>query len=210
MKKLVTLGVFQRVTMYDYQAMCQAEESDNSSSNIILSPYHAAVTLVRWILAELAMFLLEFNVRVSWSYEHIVSAERPKRQDKLQPCHRQYPTFWAELSMQETSGSIDCGDCERQFVVQKVPDSNLLLLLVDTRCPCDQVPHLLLKHTKIRQNESQRCQKLQSQKLRRRPDTCYAFHPDEKPAECVGTSTAVPSLLLLTTLYLLASQLSSL
>uniref|UniRef100_A0A8C4NJ64 Calcium channel, voltage dependent, alpha2/delta subunit 3 n=1 Tax=Eptatretus burgeri TaxID=7764 RepID=A0A8C4NJ64_EPTBU len=150
MTKLVTLGIFQRVTMYDYQAMCQAEESENSSSNIILSPYRAAVTLIRWILAELAMFLLEFNFRVSWSYEHIVSAQRPKRQDKLQPCHKQYPTFWAELSMQETTGSIDCGDCERQFVVQKVPDSNLLLLLVDTRCPCDQVPHLLLKQTEIR------------------------------------------------------------
>uniref|UniRef100_G1QQM4 Voltage-dependent calcium channel alpha-2/delta subunit conserved region domain-containing protein n=1 Tax=Nomascus leucogenys TaxID=61853 RepID=G1QQM4_NOMLE len=48
-------------------------------------------------------------------------------------------------------------------------------------------------------NASVKCDRMRSQKLRRRPDSCHAFHPEENAQDCGGasdTSASLPLLLL--------------
>ncbi|CAN0072811.1 unnamed protein product, partial [Lampetra planeri] len=138
MKKLVTMGIFQRVMLYDFQAMCRLVP-DSHSSRAALGPYQSLSALVKWLITELTMLLLEFTLSGPWSPEHAATAQKVRRQDLLQPCHKQYPAFSAAPTLKENSGAIDCGDCERMFVIQQVPGSNLLLLVVDTECRCDNM-----------------------------------------------------------------------
>ncbi|POI32700.1 hypothetical protein CIB84_003548 [Bambusicola thoracicus] len=35
-------------------------------------------------------------------------------------------------------------------------------------------------------NESLKCERLKSQKIRRRPESCHGFHPEENARECGG------------------------
>nr|XP_032828373.1 voltage-dependent calcium channel subunit alpha-2/delta-3-like isoform X1 [Petromyzon marinus] len=210
MKKLLTMGIFQRVTLYDFQAMCRlVPDSHSSRAGLsVPTPYQSLSALVKWLITELAMLVLEFNLSGLWRPEHAATAQKVRRQDLLQPCHKQYPAFSAAPTLKENSGVIDCGDCERMFVIQQVPGSNLLLLVVDTECRCDNMFRMGLHPVEIKQNESSRCERLRSQKLRRRPDQCYAFHSEEDAAECGGAARpGVWASTLLTTLALTSTAL---
>uniref|UniRef100_A0A8C3TAB6 Calcium voltage-gated channel auxiliary subunit alpha2delta 4 n=1 Tax=Chelydra serpentina TaxID=8475 RepID=A0A8C3TAB6_CHESE len=109
-----------------------------------------------------------------------IAAHKHKKHDMLQPCDTEYPVFVYENTIKETNGLIECGDCQKMFVAQQIANSNLLLLVTDAACDCSVFPPVLLeaKEVKYILLLSQRCDRMRSQKLRRRPDTCHAFHPE--------------------------------
>lgn len=82
--------------------------------------------------------------------------------------------------------------CERPFSVQKIPHSNLILLVVDTLCPCGS------KQLDIEPQEvpggSGACgiRRLAREKLaRKRPATCINYHPEETEIQQCGKATSV-------------------
>lgn len=82
--------------------------------------------------------------------------------------------------------------CERPFSVQKIPHSNLILLVVDTLCPCGS------KQLDIEPQEvpggSGACgsRRFGREKLaRKRPTTCISYHPEEIEIQQCGKATSV-------------------
>ncbi|XP_055382086.1 voltage-dependent calcium channel subunit alpha-2/delta-3 isoform X2 [Condylostylus longicornis] len=81
--------------------------------------------------------------------------------------------------------------CERPFSVQKIPHSNLILLVVDTLCPCGS------KQLDIEPIEtpggigacSTRRQTLEKEK-RMRPKTCINYHPEEIEIQQCGRGSS--------------------
>ncbi|CAH2050688.1 unnamed protein product, partial [Iphiclides podalirius] len=66
--------------------------------------------------------------------------------------------------------------CERPFSVQKIPHSNLILLVVDTLCPCGA------KRLDVRAREAPAravCRRHAPSAHRRRPRLCVSYHPEE-------------------------------
>ncbi|RVE51074.1 hypothetical protein evm_004217 [Chilo suppressalis] len=66
--------------------------------------------------------------------------------------------------------------CERPFSVQKIPHSNLILLVVDTLCPCGA------KRLDVRPREAApraACRRAPPRAHRRRPRHCLSYHPEE-------------------------------
>ncbi|KAL0901338.1 hypothetical protein ABMA27_006618 [Loxostege sticticalis] len=66
--------------------------------------------------------------------------------------------------------------CERPFSVQKIPHSNLILLVVDTLCPCGA------KRLDVRAREAPAraaCRRRPARAHRRRPHHCVSYHPEE-------------------------------
>ncbi|XP_075214887.1 voltage-dependent calcium channel subunit stolid [Lycorma delicatula] len=82
--------------------------------------------------------------------------------------------------------------CERPFSVQKIPRSNLILLVVDTLCPCGN-KHLSIEPQEVQPDEtSQACQSPREHDLyRRRPSKCINYHPEEIAIKQCGGSSAV-------------------
>uniref|UniRef100_A0A8C4YI84 Calcium voltage-gated channel auxiliary subunit alpha2delta 4 n=1 Tax=Gopherus evgoodei TaxID=1825980 RepID=A0A8C4YI84_9SAUR len=170
---------FLLVTMYDYQAMCKMPYHHHSGAQPLLS--------VRISL----QFLLEFNICGFWHSDSLADAHKHKKHDMLQPCDTEYPVFVYENTIRETNGLIECGDCQKMFVAQQIANSNLLLLVTDAACDCSCVRDLTvfclccfcpyLNAVDLNgntHNASVKCDRMRSQKLRRRPDTCHAFHPE--------------------------------
>ncbi|XP_047984484.1 voltage-dependent calcium channel subunit alpha-2/delta-3 isoform X2 [Leguminivora glycinivorella] len=88
--------------------------------------------------------------------------------------------------------------CERPFSVQKIPHSNLILLVVDTLCPCGA------KRLDVRAREAPPrtvCRRHPAHATRRRPRHCVSYHPEEiEILSCGrGSSTRAPWALLLAT-----------
>uniref|UniRef100_A0A8C2U872 Calcium voltage-gated channel auxiliary subunit alpha2delta 4 n=1 Tax=Coturnix japonica TaxID=93934 RepID=A0A8C2U872_COTJA len=168
MTQLLNMGMFRRVTMYDYQAMCKVPYHHHSGARPLLS-------------VRISLFLLEFNMSSFWHSDNVADAHRHKKHDTLQPCDTEYPVFVYEPAIKETNGLIECGDCQKMFVAQQIASSNLLLLVTDATCDCSIFPPVLPAH-----NASVKCDRMRSQKLRRRPDTCHAFHPEVQLWDCRG------------------------
>uniref|UniRef100_A0A8B9CJ10 Calcium voltage-gated channel auxiliary subunit alpha2delta 4 n=1 Tax=Anser brachyrhynchus TaxID=132585 RepID=A0A8B9CJ10_9AVES len=172
-----------RVTMYDYQAMCKIPYHHHSGARPLLS-------------VRISLFLLEFNMSSFWHSDNLADAHKHKKHDTLQPCDTEYPVFVYEPAIKETNGLIECGDCQKMFVAQQIASSNLLLLVTDAACDCNIFPPVLLDAKEVKYILLL-CDRMRSQKLRRRPDTCHAFHPEENAQDCGGAAELSVSLTLL-------------
>uniref|UniRef100_A0A8C0QZI0 Calcium voltage-gated channel auxiliary subunit alpha2delta 4 n=1 Tax=Canis lupus dingo TaxID=286419 RepID=A0A8C0QZI0_CANLU len=216
MTQLLSMGVFSQVTMYDYQAMCKPSGHHHSAARSLVSvsviqtfpppanPKTPLLTLTRKLL-------LEWSAWGSWLADSGAEAHKHKKQDALQPCDTEYPVFVHQTAVQETNGIIECGTCQKMFVMQQIPSSNLLLLVTDPTCDCSIFPPVLQEATEVKYIlPTSRICRMRSQKLRRRPDSCHAFHPEENAQECGGTadtSASLPMLLLPLCAWVLPLQL---
>uniref|UniRef100_A0A2K6EYQ2 Calcium voltage-gated channel auxiliary subunit alpha2delta 4 n=1 Tax=Propithecus coquereli TaxID=379532 RepID=A0A2K6EYQ2_PROCO len=195
-----------RVTMYDYQAMCKPPGHHHSAAQPLVSPISAFLTATRWLLQEL-LWLLEWSARGCWHGRgaegeetfHLGAAHKHKKQDMLQPCDTEYPVFVHQPAIQETNGLIECGACHKTFAMRRIPGSNLLLLVTDPTCDCSAFPPVLQEPTEVNRahNAAVKCDRMRSQKLRRRPDSCHAFHAEENAQDCGGAADTSASLWLL-------------
>ncbi|XP_031239916.1 voltage-dependent calcium channel subunit alpha-2/delta-4 [Mastomys coucha] len=216
MMQLLGMGVFSRVTMYDYQAMCKPPDHHHSAAESLISPLSAFLMVARWLLHECLLFLLEWSAWGSWQdqgseakavFHH---SHKHKKQDLLHPCDTEYPVFVHQTAIQEANGIIECGVCQKTFGMQQIPSSNLLLLVTDRTCDCSAYSPILQEATEVKYNASVKCDRMRSQKPRRRPGSCHAFHPEENAQDCGGASDTLPSsplLLLSLWAWLLPPQL---
>uniref|UniRef100_A0A8C4Z3A6 VWFA domain-containing protein n=1 Tax=Gadus morhua TaxID=8049 RepID=A0A8C4Z3A6_GADMO len=101
----------------------------------------------------------------------LLSVRPPHKQKKLeaqQPCDTAYPGFLYDDSIREANSLIKCGRCQKMFVVQYVPESNLVLVVTQADCDCSR---------QYEHNATVKCNRMKSQKVRRRPESCHAYHP---------------------------------
>ncbi|KAM8972893.1 voltage-dependent calcium channel subunit alpha-2/delta-4 [Pelodytes ibericus] len=204
MTQLLHMGIFRQVTLYDYQAMCKLPYHHHSGARSLLNPLFAFLSAAQWLLSNLIVFLLEFSVCSFWASDHTAEAKsffhhshKHKKQDMLQPCDTEYPAFVHDTSIQEANGLIECGHCQKMFVMHQVLNSNLLLLVSDASCDCSIFPPVPLEAKEVKYNTSVKCDRMRSQKLRRRPESCHAFHAEENAQDCGGASALSSSLSLL-------------
>ncbi|XP_072845734.2 voltage-dependent calcium channel subunit alpha-2/delta-3 isoform X4 [Pogona vitticeps] len=197
MNKLLIMGSFKRITLYDYQAMCKTTKESSDGAHSLLDPYKTFFAAVKWIVTELVLFLVEFNLCSWWHSDLTAKAQRLKQ--TLEPCDTEYPAFVSERTIKETTGNIDCDDCFKSFVIQQIQNSNLFMVVVSNECDCESIPPITMEPIEIRYNESLKCERLKSHKIRRRPESCHGFHPEENARECGGVLalTAKPTLVAL-------------
>ncbi|XP_044741537.1 voltage-dependent calcium channel subunit alpha-2/delta-3 [Chrysoperla carnea] len=75
--------------------------------------------------------------------------------------------------------------CERPFSVQKIPHSNLILLVVDTLCPCGSKQLSIGAYEVL--YDTSRCRVKPMEALyRRRPPKCINYHPEEIEIKLCG------------------------
>ncbi|RXN06896.1 voltage-dependent calcium channel subunit alpha-2 delta-4-like isoform X2 [Labeo rohita] len=138
MAQLLKSGLFKRVTLYDYQAMCKNSHHHTSGARPLLSPFYGLLALIKWFFSHFVMFLLEFNICGLWHNDYFVDAHRQKKVELMQPCNTEYPGFIYDTSIRETNSIIKCGRCQKMFVLQQVPNSNLAMLVVQADCDCSR------------------------------------------------------------------------
>ncbi|XP_072569227.1 voltage-dependent calcium channel subunit alpha-2/delta-3 isoform X2 [Paramormyrops kingsleyae] len=206
MSKLLSMGSFKRVTLYNYQAICKIDAESSASAHSLLDPYLAVFAAVKWLFTELVIFLVEFNLYSWWHSDLTATAQRSGR-TMVVPCDTEYPAFVSERTIKETTGNIDCEGCLKSFVIQQIPSSNLFMVVVDNKCECNSAKPITMEPIEIIYIESLKCERLKFQKERRRPDSCHPFHPEENAMECGGALGLLPlpgATLLLLALALLA------
>uniref|UniRef100_A0AAQ6AEW7 VWFA domain-containing protein n=1 Tax=Amphiprion ocellaris TaxID=80972 RepID=A0AAQ6AEW7_AMPOC len=171
MNKLLQMGSFKRITLYDYQALCKEYAGSSDSARTLSDPF----SVVKWLLTELVIFLLEFNLYSWWNVDLSVKAQRSRGKTMMVPCDTEYPAFVSERTIKETTGNIDCDGCFRSFVIQQIPSSNLFMVVVDSKSKSCSAVYIL---DTFEHNESLKCDRLKFQKDRKKPESCHPFHPE--------------------------------
>ncbi|XP_059401936.1 voltage-dependent calcium channel subunit alpha-2/delta-4-like isoform X1 [Carassius carassius] len=204
MAQLLKSGLFKRVTLYDYQAMCKNAHHHASGARPLLSPFYGLLAIIKWFFSHFVMFLLEFNICGLWHNDYVVDAKagfhathRQKKVELMQPCNTEYPGFMYDMSIRETNSIIKCGRCQKMFVLQQVPNSNLVMLVVQADCDCSrQYAPITLAPREVKYIATVKCNRMKSQKIRRRPESCHAYHPHENAKDCGGACGIAVSLTL--------------
>ncbi|XP_067002670.2 voltage-dependent calcium channel subunit alpha-2/delta-3 [Anabrus simplex] len=132
------------------------------------------------------------------------SSSQTTNKTQPRPCDKRVDLYILQPDRLNTSGLFNplkgkltnCHStgCERPFSVQKIPQSNLILLVVDTLCPCGS------KQLSITPQEvsyeaapgvsSVQCRvKPQEAMYRRRPPKCMNYHPEESEIRFCGRSS---------------------
>uniref|UniRef100_A0A665T2V7 Calcium channel, voltage dependent, alpha2/delta subunit 3 n=1 Tax=Echeneis naucrates TaxID=173247 RepID=A0A665T2V7_ECHNA len=200
MNKLLQMGSFKRITLYDYQALCKdyAGSSDSARTLSDVSVQDRISTDRREDVRHVDIFLLEFNLYSWWNVDLSVKAQRSRGKTMMVPCDTEYPAFVSERTIKETTGNIDCGGCIRSFVIQQIPSSNLFMVVVDNKCDCSSAPPVTMDPIEII---------LKFQKDRKKPESCHPFHAEENAMEC-GSATQLSSHLTAALLPLIAATIS--
>ncbi|XP_045893473.1 voltage-dependent calcium channel subunit alpha-2/delta-4-like isoform X4 [Micropterus dolomieu] len=214
MASLIKMGMFKKVSLFDYQAMCKNSHHHASSARPLLSPFYVIAALIRWFFSNALMFLLDFNLCGLWHSDYFVDAKagyhtshKQRKVEPLLPCDTAYPGFMYDSSVKEANSLIKCGRCQKMFVVQQIPDSNLVLVVTQADCDCSrQYGPILLEPKEIKYNATVKCNRMKSQKVRRRPESCHSYHPKENAKEC-GRAAAISLSISLFSASLLVSSL---
>ncbi|KAK9976023.1 hypothetical protein ABG768_021248 [Culter alburnus] len=207
MSQLLRMGMFKRVLLYDYQGMCKMNTHSASGARPLLSPFYNLLAALKWFLSNSLLFLLDFNIYGLWHSDHFVEAGKKSKGGILQPCDTEYPSFIYDSSIKETNSLIKCGRCQKVFVINQIPDSNLLLVVIQADCDCSrqyapitmepkEVKYILKTPAKSAHNASVKCDRMRSQKIRRRPESCHAYHPQENAKDCGGAVAISLSIML--------------
>lgn len=194
MAQLLKTGLYKKVSLFDYQAMCKTSHGHSSDARPLLSPFYGLMGVVKWFMSNLMLFLLEFNFCGFWHSDHMADAKasyhsshKQKKVDMMQPCDTEYPGFMYDSSITETNSIIKCGRCQKMFVLQQVRNTNLVLVVAQGDCDCSrQYSPILLTPKEVKYNATVKCNRMKSQKIRRRPESCHAYHPNENAKDCGG------------------------
>uniref|UniRef100_A0AAR2IPY1 VWFA domain-containing protein n=1 Tax=Pygocentrus nattereri TaxID=42514 RepID=A0AAR2IPY1_PYGNA len=164
MAQLLKSGLYKRVALYDYQAMCKNSHHHSSGARPLLS-------------------VGVFSTNPHWSaVSNRCSISLQKKVESMVPCNTEYPGFIYDTTIRETNSIIKCGRCQKMFVLQQIMNSNLVMLVVQADCDCSR--HVGLNS--FEHNATVKCNRMKSQKIRRRPESCHAYHPHENAKDCGG------------------------
>ncbi|CAH3045967.1 unnamed protein product [Pocillopora meandrina] len=134
-------GIYNKVVLTDFQAVCQVKGGVNSGGvSFLLKPFFSLSAYAEWWTTKAVWSLLYFNL-YSWIFaESGATTEATDDIPKNISCIRNITTYYADQRNVTLNGVTSCGDCSREHFVASVRDSNLYLMVINATCgKCDEI-----------------------------------------------------------------------
>ncbi|XP_076666830.1 voltage-dependent calcium channel subunit straightjacket isoform X3 [Andrena cerasifolii] len=233
MSSLVKEGVFERIRIFDYQAVCFKSTQTSNDGSILLTPWRTAQKMMSWLVGQAAWAWAKAGI---WDAEYTEAFAYPNEDENTpedypgksetspvdaklftqeilinrtrpEACDQEVYLYLRNMSFESFDIESDANrECMRPYIVQPVDFTNMLLLVVNTECSDTKVPPLsIIPEEVMYENNSLVCQKALTNLRRKRPASCIRTHPRESEIKdlCGLASNAGPNIYLL--LLLLAT-----
>ncbi|XP_043672455.1 voltage-dependent calcium channel subunit alpha-2/delta-3 isoform X1 [Vespula pensylvanica] len=161
MAGLVKEGIFEKIRMYDYQAVCFKSKQTKNDASILLTPWTSFKKVITWIIGHITWAWVKAGI---WSsdyayaytypnendgmhedyHENDVKAPVDAKDEKLfdmkvlinrtrpEACDKEVYLYLRNSSVTDYNIEVDTDDeCARPYVVQPVNFSNMLLIVVN-------------------------------------------------------------------------------
>ncbi|XP_060654964.1 LOW QUALITY PROTEIN: voltage-dependent calcium channel subunit alpha-2/delta-3 [Drosophila nasuta] len=238
MKRLVEEKVYKRVIVYDYQAVCfeLPKPNDNNASNMVLSPLFNLLRMSKWLLHSALWYIVQLlqlapGVIANFDNSFLNLSLPETKQDpaeeninskngwlkyltlhrtRLKACDMQRNLYTLYNEKDNVVYNMTAHACERPFVVLPIPNSNLVLLVIDQLCPRDVSLVLTVNPQTMNYpyetNESS-CYKNVHEFHRVRPASCINRHINESSIKLCGKGSRIYLNLILLLIGLILNRL---
>ncbi|XP_060849849.1 voltage-dependent calcium channel subunit alpha-2/delta-3 isoform X2 [Rhopalosiphum padi] len=228
MNMMVEEKIYKKITIFDYQGVCfkRENEDDSNSSSFLYTPIHHLKQLIGWLIGRVLWLAAHSNFQWMVSQAQAIFEDIPDYQEdeesnystdtfssfkiegekalkyvkinrtRPKSCDRVVDLFTLTSKIPEKIERKSM--CARPYELRKIMNTNLILLVVNGRCPetsksenFDTLPQEVMYDEF---NNSLGCHKAFYSLPRRRPKTaCIRTHPDEHEIydKMCGSSTMI-------------------
>ncbi|RXN17808.1 voltage-dependent calcium channel subunit alpha-2 delta-1-like isoform X1 [Labeo rohita] len=142
MRNLINETLFAVNITYDYQALCEPTKESKAAAGLrsVYVPTIADILNIGWWASAAAWSILQ-QLMVSITFPNFLEAadldddlsEIPSKES----CIKEQKQYFFENSETTFKGTVDYQNCSRQFIAEKLPKTNLVLIVADTQM-CSQ------------------------------------------------------------------------
>ncbi|XP_044257646.1 voltage-dependent calcium channel subunit alpha-2/delta-3-like [Tribolium madens] len=225
MGSMLDKKIFEKVKIYDYQAVCNTRDDETSDATILLTPLNYVRFLVNWFVMKISWLALEINICNLWAPFYTYAQDEienkkdkgddeedeQEEEDTYYDCEQERDLFFLlhNNKSYDLPGEIS-GHGFRSYYIKKVPYSNLIFVAINETMERTNKQVYSTSPRKIVYNDSSDypCQKLDLNNLpRRRLAGCYNEHPLESEIKVCGkTSRMAHHFLVITVMCLFLIQ----
>ncbi|KAI7791674.1 putative voltage-dependent calcium channel subunit alpha-2/delta-1 [Triplophysa rosa] len=140
MRNLMNESLFSVVKTYDYQSLCDPIKETKAAAGL-----RSVYVVIRsdWSNTASVSMLQQLFVSITFS-SYLEAADVDDDQYKMPPkesCITEQTQYFFEDNKTSFKGLVECGNCSRQFTAEKLPKTNLVLIVADYQCEiCQEAP----------------------------------------------------------------------
>ncbi|XP_023808264.1 voltage-dependent calcium channel subunit alpha-2/delta-1 isoform X1 [Oryzias latipes] len=207
MRALVNDSLYTSKSTYDYQSLCDPKRTSKKAAGprSVYVPTIADILNLGWWATAAAWSVLQ-QLMVSITYPSFLDAVdvEDKMPDSMtkEVCITEQTQYYFENKRSTFSGSVDCGNCSRLFLAEKLPKTNLVFIIADAKGTCSSCVSSKLIQEEQQSDGPNPCEMALSPRYRKGP-ACFDKNQPEKDADCGGVSGLSSSLWLTVALQML-------
>ncbi|TKC53621.1 hypothetical protein EI555_015454 [Monodon monoceros] len=178
MRHLVNISVYAYNKSYDYQSVCEpgAAPKQGAGHRSAYVPSIADILHIGWWATAAAWSILQ-QFLLSLTFPRLLEAVEMEDDDftaslSKQSCITEQTQYFFDNDSKSFSGVLDCGNCSRIFHVEKLMNTNLIFIMVESKgtCPCDT---RLLIQAEQTSDGPDPCDMVKQPRYRKGPDVCF-------------------------------------
>ncbi|XP_073694950.1 voltage-dependent calcium channel subunit alpha-2/delta-1a [Garra rufa] len=205
MRNLINETLFSVNITYDYQALCEPTKESKAAAGLrsVYVPTIADILNIGWWASAAAWSILQ-QLFVSITFPNFLEAadvdddlsEIPSKES----CIKEQKQYFFENNETTFKGTVDYQNCSRQFIAEKLPKTNLVLIVADTKgCQPDE------KYFSQEEKPSpgpDPCIIAHNPRYRKGPTQCFDNNISEQNEDCGGALGLSPSIVSMVILQL--------
>ncbi|KAL1275884.1 hypothetical protein QQF64_035507, partial [Cirrhinus molitorella] len=206
MRNLINETLFSVNITYDYQALCEPTKESKAAAGLrsVYVPSIADILNIGWWASAAAWSILQ-QLFVSITFPNFLAAadldddlsEIPSKES----CIKEQKQYFFENNETTFKGTVDYQNCSRQFVAEKLPKTNLVLIVADTKM-CSQTDEKGFSQEEKPSPGPDPCKIAQNPRYRKGPTQCFDNNKHEQNEDCGGASSLSPSIVSMVILQL--------
>ncbi|XP_066523360.1 voltage-dependent calcium channel subunit alpha-2/delta-1a [Hoplias malabaricus] len=212
MISLLNESLFSFNKTYDYQSVCDPVKEHKSSAAFrsVYVPTIADVLNVGWWASAAAWSILQ-QLFVSITFPNFLEAvELDDEVSGKESCITEQTQYFFANAEKSFKGTIECANCSRQFIAEKLPKTNLVLIISDTKASCKTCYAMPLIQAEQPSSGPDPCLIAENPRYRKGPSMCFDNNKDEPDGvDCGGASGLTPPIWLMAGFQLLLLWLLS-
>uniref|UniRef100_A0A8C9TYB2 Calcium voltage-gated channel auxiliary subunit alpha2delta 1 n=1 Tax=Scleropages formosus TaxID=113540 RepID=A0A8C9TYB2_SCLFO len=171
MINLVNTSLYSFNKTYDYQSVCNPERESKAAAGL------------RSVYVPTVADILNIGWWATAALSEVLSKES---------CITEQTQYFFEGNEKSFSGVLDCGNCSRMYLAEKLLNTNLVFLITDAKGTCLSCDPKPLIQAEQLSTGPDPCKLAENPRYRKGPDVC--FDNDEDDSDCGGASGLSASL----------------
>uniref|UniRef100_A0A671SWV6 Voltage-dependent calcium channel subunit alpha-2/delta-1-like n=1 Tax=Sinocyclocheilus anshuiensis TaxID=1608454 RepID=A0A671SWV6_9TELE len=200
MRNLINESLFSVKITYNYQALCEPTTESKAAAGLrsVYVPTIADILNIGWwasaaacswqLNSDCVLFTVDLDEDLS---------EKPSKES----CIKEQKQYFFGNNETTFKGTVDCQNCSRQFIAEKLPKTNLVLIVADPLIHCHTSEKGFSQEEKPSPGPDP-CKIAQNPRYRKGPTQCFDNNASEQNEDCGGASGLSPSIVSMVILQL--------